>query len=51
VHVDKCLQLLRDNQLFVKQSKCAFGSLEVEYLVHIVSQDEVRVNPKNVEAM
>jgi hypothetical protein len=36
-HVDKSLQLLRDNQLFVKHSKCAFGAPEVEYLGHIVS--------------
>jgi hypothetical protein len=40
-HVDKSLQLLRDNQLFVKHSKCAFGAHEVEYLGHIVSQEGV----------
>jgi hypothetical protein len=39
-HVDKFLQLLRDNQLFVKGSKCAFGALEVEYLGHIVNRNE-----------
>jgi hypothetical protein len=46
---DKSLQLLRDNQLFVKHSKCAFGAPEVEYLGHIVSQEGVQVDPKKVE--
>jgi hypothetical protein len=36
-HVDKSLQLLRDNQLFVKRSKCVFRATEVKYLGHIVS--------------
>jgi hypothetical protein len=50
-HVDKSLQLLRDNQLFVKCSKCAFGAHEVEYLGHIVSEKVVLVDPKKVVAM
>jgi hypothetical protein len=35
----------------LKQSKCAFGALEVEYLGHLVGKDGVRVDPKNIEAM
>jgi hypothetical protein len=35
-HVDQVLHLLSQHQIFLKQSKCAFGALEVEYLVHIV---------------
>jgi hypothetical protein len=50
-HVDKSLQLLRDNQLFVKHSKYTFGVLEVEYLGHIVSQEGVRVDPMKVAIM
>ena len=34
-----------------KRSKCAFGVLEVEYLGHIVGQDGVKVDPKNIVAM
>jgi hypothetical protein len=50
-HVDKVLQLLQDNQLFVKKAKCSFGASEVEYLGHIVGHEGVRVDPKNIQAM
>jgi hypothetical protein len=50
-HVDRVLHLLSQHQLFLKQSKCAFGASEVEYLGHLVSKDGVRVDPKNIEAM
>jgi hypothetical protein len=50
-HVDKVLCLLSQNQLFLKQSKCAFGASEVEYLGHLVGKDGVRVDPKNIKAM
>jgi hypothetical protein len=35
----------------LKQSKCAFGALEVEYLGHLVGKDGIRMDPKNIEAM
>jgi hypothetical protein len=50
-HVDQVLHLLSQNQLFLKQSKCAFGALEVEYLGHLLGKDGVRVDPKKIEAM
>jgi hypothetical protein len=50
-HVDRVLHLLSHHQIFLKQSKCAFGALEVEYLGHLVGKDGVRVDPKNIEAM
>jgi hypothetical protein len=50
-HVDQVLHLLSQHQLFLKQSKCAFGASEVEYLGHLVGKDGVRVEPKNIEAM
>jgi hypothetical protein len=50
-HVDRVLHLLSQHQLFLKQSKCAFGASEVEYLGHLVGKDGVRVDPKNIEAM
>jgi hypothetical protein len=49
--VDRVLHLLSQHQLFLKQSKCAFGTLEVEYLGHLVGKDGVRVDPKRIEAM
>ena len=50
-HVDQVLHLLSQHQLFLKQSKCAFGALEVKYLGHLVGKDGVRVDPKKIEAM
>jgi hypothetical protein len=50
-HVDRVLHLLSQHQIFLKQSKCAFGTSEVEYLGHLVGKAGVRVDPKNIEAM
>jgi hypothetical protein len=50
-HVDQILHLLSQHQIFLKQSKCAFGTSEVEYLGHIVGKASVRVDPKKIEAM
>jgi hypothetical protein len=50
-HVDQVLSLLAQHQLFLKQSKCAFGASEVEYLGHLVGKDGIRVDPKMIEAM
>jgi len=35
-HVNQILHLLSKPQIFLKQSKCAFGASKVEYLGHIV---------------
>jgi hypothetical protein len=50
-HVDQVIHLLSQHQLFLKQSKCAFGASEVEYLGHIVGKSGVRVDPKKTESM
>jgi hypothetical protein len=50
-HVDRVLHLLSQHQLFLKQSKCAFGTSKVEYLGHLVGKYGVRVDPKTIEAM
>jgi hypothetical protein len=50
-HVDKVLQILKEQQLYAKPSKCFFGVKEVEYLGHIVSHEGVKVYPNNIKAM
>jgi hypothetical protein len=50
-HVHRVLHLLSQHQIFLKQSKCAFGTSKVEYFGHLVGKDSVRVDPKNIEAM
>ena len=51
VHVDQVLHLLSKHKPFLKQSKCAFGTSEVEYMGHIVGKDGFRVDSKTIEAM
>jgi hypothetical protein len=45
------LQLLKEQQLYAKPSKCFFGVKEVEYLGHIVSHEGVKVDPNKINAM
>ena len=40
-HVDQVLHLLFKKKIFLKQSKCSFGTSQVGYLVHIVGKDGV----------
>ncbi|KZV39492.1 hypothetical protein F511_28156 [Dorcoceras hygrometricum] len=46
-----CLEILRDNQLFVNENKCGFGLTEIEYLGHVVSGVGVAVDKKKVESV
>ena len=50
-HVDTVLQLLKEEELYAKPSKCFFGRKEVEYLGHIVSHEGVKVDPKKIKSM
>ena len=42
-HVRKVLQLLRENKLYAKKSKCTFCTSQIEYLGFIVSKEEISV--------
>ena len=44
-HLAKVLQILKDNELYVKLSKCDFQKEELKFLGHIVSGDGVKVDP------
>ena len=48
-HVDKVLQLLKEQQLYAKPYKCFFGVNEVKYLGHIVSHEGVKVYPIEIQ--
>ena len=50
-HVDRVLQLLEAEQLYVKPSKCLFGVQEAEYLGHSVSHEGVKEDPNKIKAI
>ena len=50
-HVDRVLQLVKEKELYAKPSKCSFGIKEVEYLVHIVSHEGVKVDSNKIKSM
>lgn len=50
-HVDRVLKLLGEKQLYEKTSKCFFGVKEVEYLGHIVSQEDVKVDSNKIKSI
>lgn len=43
--------ILRDNQLFMKLSKCAFAQTEIEYLGHCISTKGVATEPSKIQAV
>ncbi|GMI75791.1 hypothetical protein HRI_001248400 [Hibiscus trionum] len=50
-HVRNVLKVLRRNQLFAKRKKCFFGQKHVDYLGHIITEQEVVTYPSKVEEM
>ncbi|XP_058195949.1 uncharacterized protein LOC131312301 [Rhododendron vialii] len=50
-HLRIVLQVLRDNHLFGKLSKCTFWLDSVEFLGHVISSNGVCGNPKKIEAV
>ena len=51
MHVNKVLDVLRKEQLFLKMSKCEFGKTYLVYLGHIVGGGEMKINPPKVEVI
>ena len=50
-HLRIVLQLLRENQLYAKLSKCEFWLQEVKFLGHVVSANGISVDPSKVEVI
>ncbi|KAK8923646.1 hypothetical protein KSP39_PZI019205 [Platanthera zijinensis] len=50
-HLGTVLQVLRENQLYAKFSKCEFWLEKVAFLGHVISGDGVAVDPTKVEAI
>jgi hypothetical protein len=50
-HVQQVLDVLREQKLYAKESKCEFFKTEVEFLGHIVGRDGIRMMEDKVEAV
>ncbi|GAU25204.1 hypothetical protein TSUD_151040 [Trifolium subterraneum] len=50
-HLAAVLQVLQDNELFVKLSKCSFGVSEIEYLGHVVNGQGVSMDKEKIQAV
>ncbi|KAL0546144.1 hypothetical protein IC582_016050 [Cucumis melo] len=50
-HLRMVLQILRDNKLYAKFSKCEFWLKQVSFLGHVVSKAGVSVDPAKIEAV
>ena len=50
-HLREVLQVLRNNGLYVKASKCEFGKAQVDYLGHRISAEGIQVMSEKIEAI
>lgn len=50
-HLRAVLEILRNNQLYGKLSKCTFAKSQLDYLGHIISDQGVATGPSKTEAM
>jgi len=50
-HLMHVLNILGDNVLCAKLSKCSFGQIRVDYLSHMVSRKGVRVDDPKIQTI
>ena len=51
LHVNRVLDILKKDKLFLKMSNCEFGNTSLVYLGHIVGGGELRIDHSKVEAI
>ena len=50
-HLKTLHQVLKENKLTVKLSKCHFGRTSVKFLGHVLSEGAIKPNPEKIEAI
>ena len=51
VHLEKVLDRLRHNQLYVKKEKCEFAQTEIKFLGHLISKSQILMDGAKVAAI
>ncbi|GJU88897.1 hypothetical protein Tco_1301320 [Tanacetum coccineum] len=51
VHLGLVLELLKEEKLYAKFSKCEFLLREVQFLRHVINGDGIHVDPSKIEAV
>ena len=51
VHLRQVLEILRQNKLYGKITKCDFFCKEIEFLGYIISADGINTDLKNIQAI
>jgi hypothetical protein len=50
-HLQQVFDILHQNQLFLKKSKCSFAKTSFEYIGHIISGTGVATDPAKIQAV
>lgn len=50
-HLREVLRILKENHLYAKRSKCKFGSIKVEYLGHVITENGISIVPRKLQAI
>jgi len=50
-HLRIILQILREQQLYAKFSKCEFFQNKIQYLGHVISKEGISVDPNKIKAI
>ena len=51
IHLQEVFSILRQQQLYLKASKCTFGATKIEYLGHFIEAKGVNTDPAKVDAI
>ena len=51
LHLQQVLEIIQDNQFYIKLSKCIFAQQQLEYLGHLVTSQGVATKPSKIQAV
>ena len=51
LHLQQVLEIIQDNQFYIKLSKCIFAQQQLEYLGHLITSQGVATEPSKIQAV